>query len=86
MTNEIVTARVELDEYTNKVLGVIKARYGLKDKSEAINKFAEIYGEEFAEKDASDEYVKKVIELSDEYFRKHKNKKMSFEELDSLIE
>ena len=40
----MVYARVVLNDYTNKVLNVIKAKYGLNDKSEALNKFADLYG------------------------------------------
>jgi uncharacterized protein (UPF0297 family) len=32
----MVTALVTLDENTNRVLNIVKATYGLKDKSEAI--------------------------------------------------
>ncbi|HQT45132.1 MAG TPA: DUF2683 family protein, partial [Candidatus Micrarchaeota archaeon] len=42
----MVFAQIELNDYTNRVLNVLKAKFGLKDKSEAINKFAEIYGDE----------------------------------------
>jgi len=38
-------ARVILDEYSNRVINVVKAKYGLKDKSEALNKFIRMYGQ-----------------------------------------
>ena len=72
--------------YTNKVLAVLKAKYGLKDKSEAIDKFAEMYGEEIVEKEANEIYVKKIIETTNAHLKKHKNRKMSFEELNKLCE
>ena len=34
----MVKAIVELDEHSNRVINVVKAKYGLKDKSEAIEK------------------------------------------------
>ena len=34
----MVDARVELNKYSNRVLSVVKAKYDLKDKSQAINK------------------------------------------------
>ena len=58
MEKNQISARIELNEYTNRVLGVLKAKHGLKDKSEAINKFAELYGDEIVEKEASEEYIK----------------------------
>jgi hypothetical protein len=85
MEKNQISARVELNEYTNKVLAVIKAKHSLKDKSEAINKFAELYGDEIVEKEASEEYVKKMIEEVNEHFRKHGHRKMSLAELDALF-
>ena len=81
-----ISARVELEEYTNRVLAVLKAKYGLKDKSEAINKFAELYGEEIVEKEPKDKYIKHILGVTNRYLEKHKNKKMSFKELDTLFE
>ena len=56
---KMISARVELDDYANRVLGIIKIKFGLRDKSEALNKFIELYGEEIMEKEASEEYTKK---------------------------
>ena len=86
MENNMVSARVEINEYTNRVLAIIKAKFGLKDKSEAINKFIELYGEEIAEKQANEEYVKKIIDTTNNHIKKYKNKKMSLNELDKLCE
>ena len=82
----MVSARVELDEYTNKVLGIIKIKFGLKDKSEALNKFIELYGDEIIEKDANEEYVKRVIEITKKHYDKYGGKKMALLELDGLSE
>lgn len=84
MKNETKSARVELEEYTNRVLAVVKAKYGLNDKSEAINKFAELYGEDIVEKEAKDEYIKEMIKEVNEHFKKHGHRKMSIGELDAL--
>lgn len=81
-----VTARIELDEYANKVLGVIKIKFGLKDKSEALNKFIELYGEDVIEKEASEEYTKKVIEIANNHFKKYSHRKMTMQELNKLCE
>lgn len=82
----MISARVELDEYTNKVLGIIKIKFGLKDKSEALNKFIELYGDEIIEKDANEEYIKKVIEITKKHYDKYSGKKMTLQELDRLFE
>ena len=82
----MVFARLSLSEYANKVLNVIKAKFNLKDKSEALNKFAEMYGEEVVEKEANDEYIKKIIEIDEGHIKKYGNKKMTIKELDMLCE
>ena len=83
---KMISARVELDDYSNKVLGIIKIKFGLRDKSEALNKFIELYGEEIMEKRTSEEYIKKVIVVTKKHFEKYGNKKMTLQELDRLCE
>jgi len=80
----LVSAQVYLDDYTNHVLNVIKAKFGLTDKSDAINKLAEIYGEDYVEKDANGEYVKKILDIEERHFKKYGNRKMSLKDLDAL--
>jgi len=82
----MVLARLSLNEYTNKVLNVVKAKFDLKDKSEALNKFVEENGEEFVEKEASDEYIKVLLEIDKRHMKLHKNRTMTIEELDKLCE
>jgi len=86
MNQKNISARIELNPYSNKVLAVLKAKYGLKDKSETINKFVEIFGEEVVEKESNEKYIKKIIETTNKHLAKYKNKKMSVEELDKLCE
>ena len=83
---KMISARVELDDYANRVLGIIKIKFGLKDKSEALNKFIELYGEEVMEKEASEEYIKKIIAITKKHFENYGNKKMTLQELDKLCE
>lgn len=80
----MVFARVSLSDYANRVLNVVKAKFGLKTKSEALNKLAEMFGDEFVEKEATDEYVKKLLEIEEKHFKKHGKRKMSVKELDEL--
>nr|AQS34721.1 hypothetical protein [uncultured archaeon] len=86
MESQKISARVELDDYSNKILSMVKAKYGLKDKSQAINKFVMIYGDEILEREASEEYAKKIIEITNQHFKKYGNKKMSLQELNNLCE
>ncbi len=80
----MVYARIFLDEYANRVINIIKARFGLKDKSEAINKFVELHGEEVLGKDASEEYIKKLIGVEKLHLKKYGYRKMSLQELDAV--
>lgn len=86
MNNDSISARVELNDYANRVLGIIKIKYGLKDKSEALNKFIELYGTEILEKEASEEYALKVVNVANNHFKKYGYKKMSLQELNKLFE
>jgi len=82
----MVFARVTLDEYANKVLNVVKAQFGLKDKSEAMNKFISLYGSDIVEKEATDEYLKKVITIEENHLKKYGKRKMTLKELNLLCE
>jgi len=42
-------------------LNIIKIKFNLRDKFEALNKFIGLYGEETIQKEARDQYIKKVI-------------------------
>ncbi len=76
---------ITVNEYTNKVLGVIKEKFGLRDKAEALNKFADMFGEEFVDKEVKDEVVQEMIEDCRRWEKKHEFKrKMSLKELDEL--
>ncbi len=80
----IISARIELSEYANKVLNMIKIKFNLHDKSEAINKFIDLYGEDVVEKEASDEYAAKIISLVNNHMKKYPNRRMTLQELDKL--
>ncbi len=67
------------------MLGVIKEKYGLKDKAEALNKFAEMFGEEFVERDVDEKLLKEMIKECEAWETKSKfGRKMTLEELDRL--
>jgi oligoendopeptidase F len=80
----MVFARLSLTEYTNRVLNVIKAKFGLHDKSEALNKFAELFGEELVDKEAKEKEIKELIKTCNNHFKKYSHRKMSMRELDKL--
>lgn len=82
----MIHARITLDEYANKVLNVIKAKFDLRDKSEALNKFIDLFGDEVVEKEATEEYVKKIVAMSKRHFSKYGYKKISQKEFKGLFE
>lgn len=79
-----INFRAKIDEYPNRVLGVVKEKYGLKDKSQALNKFIEMYGEDFIEKEVKEEFIAEIINIVREHHKKYPKRKMSLEELDKL--
>ena len=81
---EMISARVELNEYANKVLAVVKAQQGFKDKSEALNFFIEEHGDDVVENEATGEYVKEAMETVNNHIKKYGRRSMSIEELDKL--
>ena len=81
-----VAINVKVKNYTSRVLGVMKEKYGLKDKGEALDKFAEMYGEEFVEKEVKDEVVKEVIESCERHIKKYGFRSRSANELRNKIE
>ncbi|MBU0963020.1 MAG: DUF2683 family protein [Nanoarchaeota archaeon] len=59
----MVQALVELDENTNRVLNVVKAKYGLKDKGQAIQVVVEKYIEEENEPELRPEFIEKLQKI-----------------------
>lgn len=56
----MVQALVEIDENTNRVLNIVKAKYGLNDKGEAIELVVNKYIEEENEPELRPEFIKKM--------------------------
>ncbi|MBI2042913.1 DUF2683 family protein [Candidatus Pacearchaeota archaeon] len=56
----MVKAIIDITDEANRILNILKAKYGLNDKSEAINIMAGKYEEEFLEPQLRPEYIKKA--------------------------
>lgn len=56
----MVQAIIDIEERTNRVLNIVKAKYGLKDKSEAIDAMAKAYEEEVMEPELRPEFIEKM--------------------------
>ena len=59
----MVQALVKLGDNTNRVLNIVKAKYGLKDKSEAIEFVVTKYIEYEDEPDLRPEFIEKMKEI-----------------------
>jgi hypothetical protein len=56
----MVKAIVEIDERTNRVLNIIKAKHSLKDKSQAINLMAHQFEEIILEPELKPEFIESL--------------------------
>lgn len=81
-----IAMNLRVSDYASRVLGVIKEKFGLRDKAAALEKFADMFGDEFVDKEVKDDYIKKLIELEKRHLKKYPNKRMSLRELDKLAE
>jgi hypothetical protein len=62
----MVQAIINIEEHTNKIINVVKAKYGLKDKSSAINLMAAQYEEEILDSKLKPEYVNKATKIMEQ--------------------
>ena len=69
----MVQAIIKISERTNRVLNIVKAKYGLKDKSEAINVMAEEYENGMMEPELRLEYIKKLSKIKEQQGIKFKS-------------
>jgi len=57
---------IEISEKANRILNILKAKYALKDKSQAINRMAEEFSEVLLEPQLRPEYLKKLRKIEQE--------------------
>jgi len=62
----MVQAVINIDERVNRVLNIVKAKYGLKDKSQAIALVVSEYEESFLEPELRPDYIKKLKRIEKE--------------------
>lgn len=80
-----VEFRAKISEHTNRVLGVIKERYGLKDKSQALDKFAQMHGDNYVPYELKEEVVRQLVKECSAHYKKHGKRTMSAKELEELF-
>jgi len=79
----MVQAMIEIPNEVNQILNIVKARYGLKTKSEAIARVVAEYGSEMLEPELRPEYIEKLKKIEKEGYGETFN---SIEELRNSIE
>ena len=62
----MVQAMIDIPEEINHVLNIVKAKFQLKDKSEAIVRVVLEYGEEFLEPELRTEFIQEMIKRKKE--------------------
>jgi len=62
----MVQALVELDDNTNRVLNIVKAKHGLKDKGEAIRLVISEYIEFENEPELRPDFIKKMEDIKNQ--------------------
>jgi hypothetical protein len=57
---------IQIEEREDRILNIVKAKYGLKNKSEAVALIAQIYEESFLEPQLRPEYLVKLNKIRKE--------------------
>jgi hypothetical protein len=74
----MVQAMIDIPEEANQILNIIKARYNLKTKSEAIAKIVTEWGKDILEPELRPEYIEKLKKIDKE------GKFISFKSIEEL--
>lgn len=69
---------ININEKQDRILNIVKAKFGLKNKSEAVALLVQIYEQNFLEPELRPEYIKKLGKIQKE------EKFISFNSIDDL--
>lgn len=73
----MVQSIIDINEKEDRILNIVKAKFGLKNKSEAVALIAQIYEDSFLEPELKPEYLEKLEKIK-------KGKYISFSSIDEL--
>ncbi len=73
-----------IDEYTSRLLGIIKEVYGLRDKAEALNFFAHKFGKNLLQDKLNKDFLKEVQKIEKQHMKKYPNRRMTLKQLKTL--
>ncbi len=71
--DNMVQAVINIKDRTNRVLNIVKAKYGLRDKSQAIELVIEKYEAAFLEPELRPEYVEKLEKIRKGKYTRYKS-------------
>ena len=71
--DNMVQAVINIKERANRILNIVKAKYALKDKSQAIELVIEQYESTFLEPELRPEYVEKLEKIRKGKYAKFKS-------------
>lgn len=78
----MVQAIIDIKDHTNRIINIVKAKFGLKDKSEAIDLLVIQYEQEILHPELRPEYSVKIKKIKEEKGVRFK----SVDELRKMIE
>ena len=62
----MVQSIIQINEREDRVLNIVKAKYGLRNKSQAVALIAKVYEEKFLEPQLRPEYIEKLGRIEKE--------------------
>jgi len=81
----MIQSRLEMDDYTVRVLDVVKGKFGLKNRSEALQKLALEAGSEYVEAAPNEMVLRELDAIYESHKKKYGKKTMSDSELKKLL-
>jgi len=73
----MVQSIIDIDENEDRILNIVKAKFGFKNKSQAVALITKVYGESFLEFELRPEYLEKLQRI-------RKGKYIKFNSIDEL--
>lgn len=73
----MVQSIIDINEREDRILNIVKAKFGLKNKSEAVALIAKIYEDSFLEPELRPEYIEKLEKI-------RKGRYIKFSSIDEL--
>jgi hypothetical protein len=62
----MVQSIIDLEENEDRILNIVKAKFGFKNKSQAVAMVTKVYGESFLEFELRPEYLEKLMKIDKE--------------------